>query len=133
MLVFRIFNANGEPGGFFLEHEEARAAEYVKVYGGKYVLTDLTTKIWTIDEFIAECVELMKNQYTYDYSRMPDGICNGHKVGANRNFWHSINIDDHWDSLTVIDEKHPTGNALFGDGTGAAHNVIEHLRYVLSK
>ena len=51
-------------------------------------------KNWTIDEFIAECTDLRKNQYTYDYSRMPKGICNGHDVRPYTSSWASIVIDD---------------------------------------
>ena len=37
-------------------------------------------KEWTIDDFLKECEELCWNEYTYDYTNMPEGICNGHYV-----------------------------------------------------
>lgn len=36
MTVYRIYDNDGKPAGFFLEHEERLAKLYVKIYGGYY-------------------------------------------------------------------------------------------------
>ena len=66
-------------------------------------------KEWTVDEFLEECEMLCWNQYTYDYSRMPEGYCNGHKVKPYTNSWHSIVIDGGICNLAHCSKEHPNG------------------------
>ena len=89
-------------------------------------------KIWTIDEFLEECEKLCRNQYTYDYSNMPDGICNGHKVGAYQDSWHSIVIDNGVCTMALINDKYPNGNSTYivGDKRMTA---LEYVRYELEQ
>lgn len=89
-------------------------------------------KSWNIEEFLRECEELSKNQYTYDYSRMPDGICNGHKVMAYDKLWTSVVIDGCICDLGVINEKYPNGSNTYqvGDKTMTA---LEYVRYKLEQ
>ena len=89
-------------------------------------------KQWTIDEFLRECEELCRNQYTYDYSRMPEGVCNGHHVKPYMGAWHSIVIDGRIDTLTAITDEHPDGYVQWQED-GKMMTALEHLRYVLSK
>jgi hypothetical protein len=50
-------------------------------------------KAWTIEDFLAECAELRDNEYTYDYERMPKGVCNNHLVEPFKSQWKSVSID----------------------------------------
>jgi len=89
-------------------------------------------KNWNIDEFIAECEELSRNQYTYDYSRMPDGTCNGHNVSAYDKAWTSIVIDGSIVGLGVINEKHPNGSDTYQIGK-ICMTAFEYVRYKLAQ
>lgn len=89
-------------------------------------------KNWTINEFIAECEELSRNRYTYDYSRMPEGICNGHKVAAYDKTWTSVVIDGCIYGLGVINEKFPNGSETYQIGD-IGMTALEYVRYKLSK
>lgn len=79
-------------------------------------------KNWNIDEFIAECEELSRNKYTYDYSRMPEGICNGHKVAAYDKAWTSVVIDG---CIYDVIYDYQVG--------GVNMTALEYIRYKLSK
>ena len=85
-------------------------------------------KNWAIDEFINECEELYNNQYTYDYDNMPDGVCNGHTVGAYQGLWRSVVIDNviyTMDAATWYDYKwHKTHKGM---------TCIEYIRYKLEQ
>lgn len=89
-------------------------------------------KNWTIDEFLKECEELCWNQYTYDYDRMPEGICNGHHVKPYMGSWHSIVIDGGICSMAVYSDKYPNG---FGRWVvdNKEMTALEYVRYKLSK
>ena len=89
-------------------------------------------KIWTIDEFLKECEELCWNQYTYDYSRMPKGICNGHEVEPYRGTWHSIVIDGCIHSMSVYSDEYPNGFAIWVTD-GQERTALEDVRYRLMK
>lgn len=95
-------------------------------------------KIWSIDEFISECENLCKNQYTYDSANMPEGICNGHHVGIYENSWHSIFVDGKIENLTCINDKYPEGYTtycVFNKENNETKNfkVLDYLRYILSR
>ena len=89
-------------------------------------------KEWTIDEFLHECELLCWNQYTYDYERMPEGICNGHKVKPYMGSWHSIVIDGCIHNMALYDEKRPNGTTrILRDGK--RRNALEDVRYCLER
>ena len=89
-------------------------------------------KNYTIDEFLAECEDLCRNQYTYDYSRMPDGICNGHKVGAYKSSWHSVVIDGVICNMATYNEMWPNGSCMYEIGEiGKTMTALEYVRYIL--
>ena len=73
-------------------------------------------KVWDIDDFISECRVLAKNQYTYDYSRMPEGVCNGHHVKAYMGSWKSIAIDGAVINMWLCNDKNPEGMGYFVNG-----------------
>lgn len=85
-------------------------------------------KEWTISEFLKECEELCRNQYTYDYSRMPEGTCNGHHVKPYLGSWHSIVIDGGICNMAVYSEQWPKGNVTYCvDGKNMrALEYVEH-------
>lgn len=89
-------------------------------------------KHWTIDEFLAECKELCWNQYTYDYSRMPEGVCNGHKVKPYHGSWHSIVIDGVIHNMAAYSDKYPNGFTSYSY-RGENMTALEHVRRVLEK
>lgn len=70
-------------------------------------------KEWTIKEFLKECEDLSRNMYTYDYSKMPDGVCNGHTVRISQSSWHSVIIDDCIVDLGSINERFPKGSVCY--------------------
>lgn len=89
-------------------------------------------KEWKITEFLKECEMLCRNQYTYDYSRMPAGTCNGHKVAPYLSQWHSIIIDGCCCDMAVIDDKHPDGNTTF-IVNGKEYTALEYVLYLLEQ
>lgn len=90
-------------------------------------------KEWTIDEFIAECEQLCRNEYTYDDSRMPDGICNGHKVGKHERSWTGILIDNVIYPMGVFSEKYPDGSVSWLCDDGRILNSLEYVRIKLNE
>lgn len=89
-------------------------------------------KNWTIDEFLKECEELCRNEYTYDYSRMPEGICNGHHVKPYMGSWHSIVIDGIIVNMATYSERWPNGNVTWSV-EGKEMTALEYVRFKLSK
>ena len=89
-------------------------------------------KSWTIDEFVAECENLCRNQYTYNYDNMPDGICNGHTVGAYKGLWCSVVVDNCICTMGVIDERWPNGFGMWIVGDKEMTN-LEYVRYCLEQ
>ena len=89
-------------------------------------------KKWEIDEFLDECRALCWNQYTYDYSRMPAGTCNGHKVKPYMGTWHSIVIDGGICDMARYSDDHPNGTTVFIVGD-REFNALEYVRYLLEK
>lgn len=89
-------------------------------------------KEWTIDEFLQECESLCRNPYTYDYSRMPEGICNGHRVKPFMSSWHSIVIDGGVHNMAVYNDKWPNGNCVF-QRDGVQRNALEDVRHCLER
>lgn len=90
-------------------------------------------KEWTVDEFVKECENLCWHQYTYDYSRMPEGICNGHNVHPYRGAWCSVVIDGCIHSMGAYSERNPDGYVLWVDTDGKERTSLEHIRYVLTR
>lgn len=89
-------------------------------------------KTWSIDEFLAECEKLCWNEYTYDYSNMPEGICNGHRVKPYLGAWHSIVIDGGICNMSAYSEKYPNGfTTYYVDGK--KFTALEYVRHVLEK
>ena len=89
-------------------------------------------KEWTIDEFLRECEDLCWNSYTYDYSKMPEGVCNGHKVGPYTKSWHSIVIDGVICNMAPYTKEHPDGFAVYVVD-GKKMTALEYVKYMLSK
>lgn len=90
-------------------------------------------KEWTVDEFIAECEQLCRNEYTYDCGRMPDGICNGHKVGKHKESWTGILIDNVIYQMGVFNEMWPDGSVSWICNDGKMLNSLEYVRSKLCK
>ena len=89
-------------------------------------------KEWTREEFLNECKELCWNPYTYDYSRMPHGYCNGHKVGPFEVMWHSIYIDGRVCDMALYSEKYPNGFADY-HVDGKKMTALEYVEYQLRR
>lgn len=89
-------------------------------------------KNWELEEFIAECEELCRNQYTYNYDNMPEGICNGHQVGPYMHSWHSIVIDGTICNMACINEKWPNGFGVYVVGDQRM-TALEYVRYRLNQ
>ena len=89
-------------------------------------------KIWNIDEFLSECEALCRDQYGYDYDRMPEGVCNGHAVKPYKGSWHSIVIDGHICTMAKYDEKHPHGAATYCV-SGKTMTALEYVRMELEQ
>lgn len=89
-------------------------------------------KDWALEEFLAECETLCRNQYTYDYGRMPAGTCNGHTVEPYHGTWHSIVIDGCIHSMAVYSEKYPNGNVIYITN-GEERTALEDVRYRLTR
>ena len=89
-------------------------------------------KEWTVDEFVAECNALSREPYTYDFTRMPEGVCNGHTVGPYSKSLSSIVIDHCITNLGVINELYPEGSVVhhIDDKT---MNSMEMVRYLLTR
>lgn len=87
-------------------------------------------KNWTIEEFLAECEKLCWNQYTYDYSRMPEGFCNGHYVAPYHGTWHSIIIDESVCSMAFYSDKYPNGSVVY-IVDNKKMTALEFVRYKL--
>lgn len=82
-------------------------------------------KNWTIDEFVSECISLRENQYTYDYNKMPEGVCNGHEVKPCMSIFPSVVIDGRIINLWKwIDTFIANDTAL---------TPAEYIRYLLEK
>ena len=84
-------------------------------------------KNWTIEEFLTECEALCWDMYGYDYSRMPEGICNGHTVKPYMGTYHSIVIDGGICSMAAYSEKWPTGSATY-HYNGKNLTALEYVR-----
>lgn len=89
-------------------------------------------KEWTVDEFLAECEMLCWNQYTYDYTRMPKGICNGHIVGPYENSWHSIVIDGVIHDMFLYSKEHPNGFGMYVVN-GKEMSGLDYVRHKLNQ
>ena len=84
-------------------------------------------KNWKIDEFLAECEFMCRNQYTYDYDRMPEGLCNGHHVKPYFGSWHSIVIDGRICNMAVYSDKWPNGSTMY-IVRGRTMTALEYVR-----
>jgi len=84
-------------------------------------------KIWTVGEFLSECEALCWNQYTYDYSRMPEGVCNGHSVKPYMGSWHSIVIDGCICNMAAYSDKWPGGYTTYVY-KGKKMSALEYVR-----
>lgn len=89
-------------------------------------------KEWTIDEFVAECQQLCRNPYTYDYEKMPAGVCNGHRVSPYERSLCSVVIDGCIETLGIINEKYPEGS-VFHHIDGKGMNSLDMVRYLLER
>lgn len=89
-------------------------------------------KIWNIDEFLSECEALCRDQYGYDYDRMPEGVCNGHAVKPYKGSWHSIVIDGHICTMAKYDDQHPNGAATYCV-SGKTMTALEYVRMKLEQ
>lgn len=87
-------------------------------------------KDWTIEEFLAECKKLCWNQYTYDYSQMPEGFCNGHYVAPYKNMWHAIIIDNSVCNMALYSDKYPNGSVIY-IVDNKKMTALEFVRYKL--
>ena len=87
-------------------------------------------KNWTIEEFLAECEKLCWNQYTYDYSQMPEGFCNGHYVAPYKNMWHAIIIDNSVCNMALYSDKYPNGSVIY-IVNNKKMTALEFVRYKL--
>jgi len=84
-------------------------------------------KTWTINEFLSECEALCRNEYGYDYSRMPEGVCNGHAVKPYMGSWHSIVIDGLICNMATYNERWPIGNVQYVHD-GKTMTALEYVR-----
>lgn len=89
-------------------------------------------KNWRVYEFLAECEKLCWDQYGYDYSDMPEGICNGHTVGLYRGAWHSIIIDGCVYTMSAYSNEHPNGCATW-QVDGKEMTALEYVQHKLSQ
>ena len=89
-------------------------------------------KEWKIEELLDECEELQRHPYSYDFSQMPSGICNGHRVDPCEFSLAAVIIDRGIVNLGVINERYPKGSVTFvvnnQDMTGR-----EYLRWMLER
>lgn len=90
-------------------------------------------KEWTIDEFLTECEDLCRNQYSYDYSKMPEGICNGHHVKPYMNSWHSIVIDGVICNMAVYNDRYPNGHCTYQVSGQPLMTALEYVKYRLEQ
>ena len=81
-------------------------------------------KFWSIEEFTSECKDLKEHEYTYSYENMPKGICNGHEVRPNKNYFAEIIIDDFCYNLK--------GN-YYVEGCSKTVTALEYVRMVLEE
>ena len=89
-------------------------------------------KIWTIDEFLADCEALCRDEWGYDYERMPEGVCNGHTVKPYKGSWHSIVIDGHICNMARYDKRWPNGSMTYGY-KGKTMTALEYVRTKLEE
>ena len=68
---------------------------------------------YTIEQVLAECDEIQRNPYSYDFNRMPVGVCNGHMVRAYPRSLAAISIDGTIVNMGVINERYPNGSIVF--------------------
>lgn len=89
-------------------------------------------KNWQVEEFLKECEDLCWNQYTYDYSKMPEGICNGHHVMPYMGAWHSIVIDGSIHSMACYSKECPNGRVIWITD-GKERTALDDVRYRLTR
>ena len=89
-------------------------------------------KKWTIDELLAECETLQRNPYTYDFARMPEGICNGHTIKPCNFSLAAVIIDRQIINMGVINERYPNGHIGFVVN-GREMDGGEYIRYRLER
>jgi hypothetical protein len=99
--------------------------ELSELYEQQRIVSE-SMKVWDIDDFIAECRLLAMNQYTYDYSRMPEGVCNGHHVEAYMGSWQSIAIDGVVVNMWLCTDKNPEGMGYFLNGEEMS--IFDYIR-----
>ena len=91
-------------------------------------------KEWAIEELLSECKTLQCNPYTYDYGRMPEGICNGHEIRPCNNSLAAIIIDNRIINMGVINERYPKGSVGFcWGGNPESHTASEYIRWILER
>lgn len=88
-------------------------------------------KEWTIDEFVAECDLLSRTPYSYDFERMPSGVCNGHTVEFCDHSLAAVIIDHVIINMGVINARYPNGSTCFQVGRGETMTGLEFVRYCL--
>jgi len=89
-------------------------------------------KEWRIEEFLRECDALQRNPYTYDFTHMPAGACNGHKVKSCNSSLAAVIIDGVIINMGVINDRYPDGSVCFGfkDRTMTG---LEYVRFRLER
>lgn len=88
--------------------------------------------LWTVDAFLAECEELCRNPYSYDFARMPAGTCNGHEVRGYPRSLAAVLVDGGVVNMGVINERYPRGSVgFFVNNKGMTG--LEYVRYLLEK
>ena len=84
-------------------------------------------KEWNIEDLLAECEMLQRNPYTYDFERMPEGVCNGHTIRPCNFSLAAIIIDGAIINMGVINSRYPDGSVGFVV-KGKEMNAKEFLR-----
>lgn len=88
-------------------------------------MENINIKEWTVQEFVDLASELRDDPEGFDYSRMPEGMCNGHVVGPDKESRQSLIIDgNHYDLI---------GNrAVIGkDGNAEPMGALQYLNRLL--
>ena len=89
-------------------------------------------KNWTIDELLNECEAVQRNPYTYDFSKMQEGTCNGHTIKPCDWSLAAVIIDGSIINMGVINERYPKGSVEFVVA-GQSMTGREYIRWILER
>lgn len=91
-------------------------------------------KEWRIEDLLNECETLQRHPYDYDFGRMPEGICNGHKIRPCQYSLAAVIIDNCIINMGVINEKYPLGSVAFcWGGSPENHTAREYIKSILER